>query len=193
MFAGVFGLVFLGDSDLTLQVRLISLAAILVYLANALFWRWEKIANPLINFIVKIPWIGKKVNTERSLFYTFQKATVKDYCKTLVMRAPIPIGIVFGLYLMIIFFSEHVPLARVMIYMPVIMLVSVIPIINVGGVGALQATVVFFFKDYAAEASLLAVALVWPLGINGLKVIFGAPYLTKYSTKLFQNMNMKAP
>lgn len=179
------GSLFISQEPFSKQILYFSSIGMMVYLANALFWRFEAASKPLLKILQRIPVLGPKLFHERSLFLAFQKASLKDYLGTFLLRAPISLGIFFSIYFLIRCFGENVPLMRVLIYFPVIMISGLIPVINVGGVGATQALVVYFFKSHASEANLLAVTLIWALSINAFKVALGAFFLSRTSKDLF--------
>jgi len=182
---GTLGALFIEEGMLANQILFFGLLGIFIFILNALFWRWPPLSQWVMKVFQKLPFLNR-LNQERSIFYTFQKATLKDYLITFFFRAPIHFGIIFSLYLLILCFKEQIDFLVILIYMPVVMIVSTIPIINVGSVGAAQASIVYFFKEFAPEATLLAIALSWAFAINLMKVIIGAFFLNKHSTELFR-------
>ena len=183
---GTLGSLFINDATLSHQILMVGVLGIIAFILNGLFWRIERFSNWVIHLFQKIPLL-KKLDTKRSIFYTFQKANLKDYLLAFFFRLPIHAGILLGLFFLIQCFGEYVAFPIFLIYMPIIMIIGTIPIINVGSMGATQASVVYFFKDYASEANLFAVALIWAFAVNFFKVIIGAIFLNKYSPKLFRS------
>lgn len=179
------GSLFISQEPFSKQILVFSAVGMVGYIGIAMFWRFEAASKPLLKILQKIPVVGPKLFHERSLFLAFQKAHFKDYFGTFFLRAPISLGIFFSIYFLILCFGENVPLMRVLVYFPVIMISGLIPVINVGGVGATQALVVYFFKSHASEANLLAVTLIWALSINAFKVALGAFFLSRTSKDLF--------
>jgi uncharacterized membrane protein YbhN (UPF0104 family) len=187
-FLGTLGSLFIQEGNLSKEILLAGSLAMAVYFLNGLFWKSERIAKPLLHFIHRLPLL-KRFDPERSVFHAFRNARLKDYGILFLLRIPIVLAIFTTIYLLILCFHEHVDFLLVLIYMPVILIVATIPIINVGGVGATQALVVYFFKDYVPESVLFALALSWALGLNLFKVLVGAIFLNKHSTELFRPKN----
>jgi hypothetical protein len=98
-------------------------------------------------------------------------------------------GTVFFLALLVhsqalTFFGIHIPLGRLMTFLPVVFLLGALPI-TVAHLGTSQAAWIFFFSDYAPEADLLAYSLVSHLTFMLANGTFGVLFLPKAYSDLF--------
>lgn len=164
----------ISEGSLARQIMLVGALGMTGYIGMALLWHFA----PRLGLI-------QRLLPERSIFLAFRKARFGDYFGLFCFRAPIHAAILLSFYLLIQCFHEFVPLRIIIGYTPVMMVVGSLPFINVGGVGASQATALYFFKAYASETTLVAASLLWAFAINGYKLLLGAIYLSKVSPKLF--------
>jgi hypothetical protein len=79
-------------------------------------------------------------------------------------------------------FGLHVPAPVVMSYMPLILLVSALPI-NVAGFGAVQAAWLLFAR-WAPGEQILAFQLLWHLAVTAALVVRGAPFLPRLMAEI---------
>ena len=98
-------------------------------------------------------------------------------------------GTVFFLALLVhsqalAFFGIHIPLGRLVTFLPVVFLMGALPI-TVAHLGTSQAAWIFFFSDYAPEADLLAYSLVSHLTFMLANGTFGVLFLPKAYSDLF--------
>jgi hypothetical protein len=118
------------------------------------------------------------------LLSTFRQVRLRHCAAILALK-----GCVFCLALLVHsqalgFFGIAIPLARLVASLPVIFLVSALPV-TVAHLGTSQAAWIFFFSSYASEADLLAYSLVSHLTFMLANGTFGVLFLPKAYSDLF--------
>ena len=118
------------------------------------------------------------------LLSTFRRARLRHGAIILGLK-----GTVFFLALLVhsqalAFFDIHIPLGRLVAFLPVVFLMGALPI-TVAHLGTSQAAWIFFFSDYAPEADLLAYSLVSHLTFMLANGTFGVLFLPKAYSDLF--------
>ena len=118
------------------------------------------------------------------LLSTFRRARLRHCAVVLGLK-----GAVFLLALLVhsqalAFFGIHIPLGRLVTFLPVVFLMGALPI-TVAHLGTSQAAWIFFFSDYAPEADLLAYSLVSHLTFMLANGTFGVLFLPKAYSDLF--------
>ena len=118
------------------------------------------------------------------LLSTFRRARLRHCAVILGLK-----GFVFFLALLVhsqalAFFGIHIPLPRLVAFLPMIFLVGALPI-TVAHLGTSQAAWIFFFSGYAPEADLLAYSLVSHLTFMLANGTFGVLFLPKAYSDLF--------
>jgi hypothetical protein len=131
----------------------------------------------------KLGALGRRLSGSE-LLSTFRRARLRHCIIILGLK-----GTVFFLALLVhsqalTFFGIHIPLGRLMTFLPVVFLLGALPI-TVAHLGTSQAAWIFFFSDYAPEADLLAYSLVSHLTFMLANGTFGVLFLPKAYSDLF--------
>jgi Lysylphosphatidylglycerol synthase TM region len=169
LFATVGVLAFPGGAPLTLLILPLALATVwllLISLARG-----------------KLGVLGARLSRS-VLLSTFRRARLRHGAIILGLK-----GTVFFLALLVhsqalAFFDIHIPLGRLVAFLPVVFLMGALPI-TVAHLGTSQAAWIFFFSDYAPEADLLAYSLVSHLTFMLANGTFGVLFLPKAYSDLF--------
>jgi hypothetical protein len=119
------------------------------------------------------------------LLSTFRRVRLRHCVVILGLK-----GAVFFLALLVhsqalAFFGIHIPLARLVAFLPIVFLVGALPV-TVAHLGTSQAAWIFFFSAYAAEADLLAYSLVSHLTFMLANGTFGVLFLPRAYSDLFR-------
>jgi hypothetical protein len=119
-----------------------------------------------------------------ALLSTFRRARLRHCAVVLGLK-----GAVFLLALLVhsqalAFFGIHIPLGRLVAFLPVVFLMGALPI-TVAHLGTSQAAWLFFFSAYAPAADLLAYSLVSHLTFMLANGTFGVLFLPKAYGDLF--------
>jgi len=107
---------------------------------------------------------------DRPSLVSFRQAGWAEYGKLAAIRAPIFAGQGVMLYFQMMGFGIAAPVAKVLSYTPIVLLLGGLPITPVG-LGPLQAVLVSGFHAFATKANLLAMAL----SISFMNIIFRIP------------------
>lgn len=107
---------------------------------------------------------------DRPSLVSFRQAGLAEYSKLAAIRAPIFAGQGVMLYFQMIGFGIVAPMAKVLSYTPIVLLLGGLPITPVG-LGPLQAVLISGFHAFATKANLLAMAL----SISFMNIIFRVP------------------
>jgi len=118
------------------------------------------------------------------LLSTFRKAGLGHCAAILGIK-----GAIFLLALLVhsqalAYFGIQIPLLRLLAFLPIVFLVASLPV-TVAHLGTSQAAWIFFFNDYAPEASLLAYSLVSHLVFMLANGTFGLIFLPRAYADLF--------
>jgi hypothetical protein len=119
---------------------------------------------------------GQPERPRFSLFHTFQQARLRHYLLTLLYKAPNFLLAVVVHYLALQQFGVHVPLVRLLAFLPIVFLVASLPI-TVAHLGTSQAAWLYFFAPYGPESQLLAYSLVAHLTFMLLNGLIGLCFL----------------
>ncbi|MEE9275105.1 MAG: lysylphosphatidylglycerol synthase domain-containing protein [bacterium] len=119
-----------------------------------------------------------------SLLHTFRRARASHFLTVLALK-----GSVFLLSLLVhsralAFFGIEIPLVRLLTFLPVIFLLAALPV-TVAHLGTSQAAWIFFFRDFAPEADLLAYSLASHLTFMLVNGAFGLVFLPGAYADLF--------
>lgn len=76
-------------------------------------------------------------------------------------------------------FGLDLPVEVALVYMPVVLVVTSLPI-NVAGIGPATAAWTVFFGAYAADAQILAFQMLWSLAIVSATVVRGLPFVRRF-------------
>jgi uncharacterized membrane protein YbhN (UPF0104 family) len=182
--------------DLTLWIRFGMLIVAIASFSGIIFWMW-------VNNRMKrgTTFKGKILNWvySRKFFYVFKHSRIADYRRAALYRLPIHLAIITSMYLLIRIFGANVSYADVLGKIPLVHLVSTIPIVP-GGLGSIQFALVELLKNDITHPMiaagtvgggdiLLAAVLLW-LFVNAImKVIVGTYYFQKSPYELFKRPN----
>ncbi|MFH1874316.1 MAG: lysylphosphatidylglycerol synthase transmembrane domain-containing protein [Pseudomonadota bacterium] len=179
--------------DLTHWVRLAMIFVALGVIANLIFWHWMRHKMQQGKRLEGKFW---KWLYQQSFFYVFVHSKIKDYIKIAFYRIPIHLAIIASMYFLIRIFGANVPLTDIMGKIPLVHLVSTIPVVP-GGLGSIQFALVELLRDTVTHPMiskgiinggelLLAAVLLW-LFVNAiLKTIVGLYYFRTVPRELFQ-------
>ncbi|HEY5870335.1 MAG TPA: lysylphosphatidylglycerol synthase domain-containing protein [Candidatus Tectomicrobia bacterium] len=131
----------------------------------------------------KLGVLGQRLSGSE-LLSTFRRARLRHCVVILGLK-----GAVFFLALLVhsqalAFFGIHIPLMRLVAFLPIVFLVGALPI-TVAHLGTSQAAWIFFFSAYAPEADLLAYSLVSHLTFMLSNGTFGVLFLPRAYSDLF--------
>src|SRR5712691_8006367 len=131
----------------------------------------------------KLGVLGQRLSGSEILS-TFRRARLRHCVVVLGLK-----GTVFILALLVhsqalAFFGIHIPLGRLVAFLPIVFLMGALPI-TVAHLGTSQAAWIFFFSAYAPAADLLAYSLVSHLTFMLANGTFGVLFLPKAYSDLF--------
>lgn len=141
-------------------INLIGAAFLVGALAHLVFWRATWSWGPLEK-IRQLPQLQG-----------FRDATLLDYAKIGVMRAPITAIYIAMHGLTLLAFDIHIPLAKLLVYVPIQMLVAVVPI-SPSGLGTVQVAQEFLYGAYADADVLRAYGLALAVGFLLPRMVIG--------------------
>ncbi len=172
-------------------VRNVALAAY----AGAALWIafWRRL--PELAFGRKQDFAFLKKLRERRIFHIFNRASLGDYARVMLMRAPIHITIIFFMYVVILTFGASIPFVKILGNVPVVFLIGTLPI-TPGGLGTTNAAMVALLAPYVsgpiiaegiitAGELIFASMLLWMFVNYACKAILGAVLLLTSSKGLF--------
>lgn len=133
---------------------------------------------------------------KRGAYWIFREAKLKDYITLLLFRLPLIVIVLGGYNLALMTFHSFVDWASLYLYNPIIMFVGSLPI-TPAGLGTGQYLAVEFFKkiitsplldqgNLTPASLLLTSSLLWGLGNQFLKMLFGLFSLSRTSKDLFK-------
>lgn len=129
-------------------------------LAHLVFWR--------------APWSWGPLEAIRALpqLSGFREATLLDYAILGAIRAPVTAIYIAMHVLTLAAFAVHPPFARMLVYVPIQMLIAVIPV-SPSGLGTVQAAQRILYEPYATDATIVAYGLALAFGFNLPRLIIG--------------------
>lgn len=80
-------------------------------------------------------------------------------------------------------FNMEIPLSALVVYVPVVLLIISLPITPFG-LGTSQAAMIFFFKEYGSEATILAFGLTYSTSVILIRGMIGILFLTNIQERL---------
>lgn len=178
--------------DIASSVRTVVLVAYTIYFLQLVFWRkWTSRIFGIKRKFKVVEWIRSK-----KIFCAFEQATVKDYLKILLLRAPIHISIIFIFFIAIRAFHAAAPFVTVLGTIPVAYLIGTIPI-TPGGLGTTNVAIVELMRSHitgpavegglvSPEELIFAVTILWMFVNYSLKSITGVLWLQRVSKQLFK-------
>ncbi|MFT5992194.1 MAG: uncharacterized membrane protein YbhN (UPF0104 family) [Bradymonadia bacterium] len=102
----------------------------------------------------------------------FREATVLDYAKLAIIRAPVTAIYIAMHVLTLKAFGIEVPFVSMLVYVPIQMLVAAIPI-SPSGLGTVQAVQLVLYASYATEAQIVPYGLALAFGFNIPRMLLG--------------------
>lgn len=121
---------------------------------------------------------------DNALFQTFRRARARHFATILALKAPVFLLSLFVHWFALGLFGMEIPLGRLLAFLPIVYMVSALPV-TVAHLGTSQAAWIYFFHDYAAEADLLAYSLVSHLTFMLANGSLGLLFLPKAYADLF--------
>ena len=121
---------------------------------------------------------------EREIFSSFREAPVFLYFKLVAVKAVSSISGLFTGYFALMAFGLHVPLGYLVVFLPIVWLISSIPI-TVMGLGTTQAAMLWLVAGFAQgsggpeaiKAAVLAYSLLWWFSFSVGRFSIGAFFL----------------
>ncbi len=120
---------------------------------------------------------------ENPFFQTLRSASLHQYLTVLALKGSVFLLSLFVHSVALGFFGIHIPLGRLLAFLPVVFMAAAVPI-TVAHLGTSQAAWVFFFNDFAPEASLLAYSLAAHLTFMLANGTLGLLFLPKAYSEL---------
>lgn len=166
--------------------RSVLLAPLLV----ALFWLMVipyargAFAKPLAGTETRSGWRARLRPRDWPVFQTFSRAPLYRYAQVILLRAPLFAASLVFHYFAVQAFGIEIPFGKLVIFLPVIFMLAALPI-TVAHLGTTQAAWIFFFRDNAPEAQLLAYSLASHLAFMFARASLGVIFLPKAYKELF--------
>lgn len=117
-------------------------------------------------------------------FGTFRRARARHCLTILALKAPIFLFSLFVHGVALTLFGIHIPPLRLLAFLPIVFLIGALPV-TVAHLGTSQAAWIFFFRDHAPEADLLAYSLASHLTFMLANGTLGLFFLPKAYADLF--------
>lgn len=121
---------------------------------------------------------------EWDVFQTFTRAPLRRYFQVILLRAPLFAASLGFHYFAVQAFGMHIPLLKLVAFLPIIFMLAALPV-TVAHLGTTQAAWIFFFRDSAPEAQLLAYSLASHLAFMFARAAVGVVFLPKAYKELF--------
>ena len=147
-------------SDLRPWINLVGAAFVLGAVAHLVFWRATWSWGPLEK-LRQLPQLQG-----------FRDATLRDYVTIGLIRAPITAIYIAMHALTLMAFAIHIPFAKLLVYVPIQMLVAVIPVAP-SGLGTVQLAQEFLYGAYVEPDVLRAYGLALAVGFLLPRMILG--------------------
>lgn len=131
-----------GDTAVTwnLAIRIFAAAFVAGAIAHLVFWRATWSWGPLERI------------RENPSFRGFRDARIVDYAALALVRLPVTILYVLMHGLTLLAFHIHVPWERLLVYVPIQMLIAVVPI-SPSGLGTVNVAQRYLYESYAFDAA----------------------------------------
>ena len=127
--------------------------------------------------------IGEKIGGH-TLLKTFRAVRFKQGLIVLALKGSVFLLSLFVHKYALTLFGMDIPLFRLLTFLPLVFMIGALPV-TVAHLGTSQAAWIFFFKDYAAEADLLAYSLVSHLTFMLANGTIGLLFMPKAYADLF--------
>lgn len=156
-------------------VVLVTLATAALSLASvpraAALWPWIAALCAGIAIYAGLVAIRPGWLTKRPIFKAVFQARLKGHLKAMAVRVPHLTAIFVTHYLAMRAFGVHPPLTIFLAYMPIVSLLSALPI-SPQGIGTQQVATVFFFSPYAHGPDPKATVLAYSISLSVLVILF---------------------
>ncbi len=154
-------------------VQTIAVLAVVGFVAQYLFWRYgDRVA--LLARLWGWP-----------IFASFRKARLLTYVKLAAMRLAFLLVFIGNYWFAVQAFHLDIPVQQIIAAVPVISFVGIVPV-TVAGLGTVQAATIYLFRDFASEASLLALSLAVTLVMTVVRALLGLPFFASVSGELMR-------
>ncbi len=157
----------------------------LIIIIPLFFLRVKKIQAFVYSFLRKIHY--KLYKTIRGFVIIFEKASLKKSIKLILYSILIAGLILLEYYLLFKSIGVSVPASVIILFMPIIILVSHIPI-TISGFGIREASVMLLFSQYASKEALLSAGLLISLVDYIVPAILGLFFLNSFLKKIMLNV-----
>ena len=127
--------------------------------------------------------IGEKIGGH-TLLNTFRAVRFRQGLLVLALKGSVFLLSLFVHKYALTLFGMDIPLFRLLTFLPLVFMIGALPV-TVAHLGTSQAAWIFFFKDYAAEADLLAYSLVSHLTFMLANGTIGLLFMPKAYADLF--------
>ena len=127
--------------------------------------------------------IGEKIGSH-TLLKTFRAVRFKQGLIVLALKGSVFLLSLFVHKYALTLFGMDIPLLRLLTFLPLVFMIGALPV-TVAHLGTSQAAWIFFFKDYAPEADLLAYSLVSHLTFMLANGTIGLLFMPKAYADLF--------
>jgi hypothetical protein len=166
-------------------VRIFTFVAYAGLILSICFWR---------GYLGKIGFLEKF--RSKDFFSVLQRAGFKDYIAVGLLRLPVHVFIMCGMYLAVQPFNVHIPLVKILSNIPIIFFIGALPI-SPGGLGTSNAALVELLKPFltgpaitsgiaTAGEMLFSFSLAWMFANYIMKGAIGAVSLKFASRDLFK-------
>lgn len=127
--------------------------------------------------------IGEKIGSH-TLLNTFRAIRLKQGLAILALKGAVFLLSLFVHKYALTLFGMEIPTLRLLTFLPLVFMIGALPV-TVAHLGTSQAAWIFFFKDYAPEADLLAYSLVSHLTFMLANGTIGLLFIPKAYSDLF--------
>ena len=127
--------------------------------------------------------IGEKIGSH-TLLKTFRAVRFRQGLLVLALKGSVFLLSLFVHKYALTLFGMDIPLFRLLTFLPLVFMIGALPV-TVAHLGTSQAAWIFFFKDYAPEADLLAYSLVSHLTFMLANGTIGLLFMPKAYADLF--------
>jgi len=156
---------------LSTAVRTLGAVAVVGFAVQYAFWRYG----------ADLPVLGRL--WAWPIVSSFRQARLRHYATLGAMRLTFLLVFIGNYWLAVRAFHLDIPWLHIVAAVPVISFVGVVPI-TVAGLGTVQAATIYLFRDYAPEASLLALSLAVTAVMTAMRALLGLPFFATVSAEL---------
>jgi Lysylphosphatidylglycerol synthase TM region len=131
---------------------------------------------------------------EHEVFSSFRESSVWMYLKLGVIKCPLFLASLFTCYYILSAFGLHVPLNYLIVFLPIVWLISSMPI-TVMGLGTTQAAMIWLVARFAEgsggpediQAAVVAYSILWWFSYNLGRFIIGGVCVTRLPKHIWEN------